>query len=178
MRAVVVYESVFGNTHRIAEAVAEGLRQEIGDVTVLMPDVVTDTSIEGTDLVVVGGPTHVHGMARPSTKHDGVEQAEKAGSDVDEQAYGETLRHWFDGIGRHEGEAAAFDTRFDASKLITGQASHGIRKRLRRHGWTVSTEPESFIVDGENELLDGELDRARDWGAGLARSFVTRHATD
>jgi hypothetical protein len=171
MRAAVVYESVFGNTHHVAEAIGEGLAESM-EVEVLSPEEATADRVDGLDLLVVGGPTHVHGMARSSTKEQGADKAKDAGTpDLDEHAYGETLRQWFDEIGRHEGPAAAFDTRLSASTLITGQASHGIRKRLRHHGWTVEAEAESFLVDKDNVLLDGELERARAWGAELAQSL-------
>lgn len=176
MRAAVVYESVFGNTHHVAEAVGAGLA-EVMEVEVLSPEEATADRVDGLDLLVVGGPTHVHGMARSSTKTQGADKAKDAGTpDLDEHAYGETLRQWFDEIGRHEGKAAAFDTRLSASTLITGQASHGIRKRLRHHGWSVEAEPESFLVDKENVLLDGELERARAWGLSLAQSLDAARA--
>jgi flavodoxin len=66
MRAVVVYESLFGNTRRIAEAIAEGSRsqQPPADVACVPVTEVTAAIVGGADLLVVGGPTHMRGLAR------------------------------------------------------------------------------------------------------------------
>jgi hypothetical protein len=66
MRALVVVESVFGNTRRIAEAISSCLSTQID---VRMVDVAeAPTELAGIDLVVVGGPTHAFGMTRLSTR--------------------------------------------------------------------------------------------------------------
>jgi len=181
MRALVVYESVFGNTHHVAEAVGAGLAESPGaEVDVVAVDDASTELLSAADLVVVGGPTHGHGMARSSTKEQGAEKerAKAVGGEpaheLDDQACGDTLRHWFDELGSHQsGPAAAFDTRLSAPTLVTGQASHGIRRRLRHHGWAVDVAPESYLVDKENELLDGELERARAWGRTLGTTMPT-----
>ncbi|MEZ5297611.1 MAG: hypothetical protein R2697_15455 [Ilumatobacteraceae bacterium] len=64
--------------------------------------------------------------------------------------------------------AAAFDTRADAPEILTGHASHGIAKRLRKHGFELVAEPESFLVDKQNHLVDGEDVRAAEWGEAVA----------
>jgi hypothetical protein len=61
--------------------------------------------------------------------------------------------------------AAAFDTRIGTvSPLVSGHASKGIARRLRHHGLEVVTEPESFLVDKDSHLMEGEAFRARQWG--------------
>ena len=47
--------------------------------------------------------------------------------------------------------------------LLTGRASKGIEKRLAKHGYDLVADPESFIVDKQNHLIDGEAERARQW---------------
>ncbi len=64
MRTVVIYESMYGNTHLIADAIADGLRSVSGDVAIVPVADTVDDVLEGADLVVVGGPTHAHGMSR------------------------------------------------------------------------------------------------------------------
>ena len=178
MRAVVVYESVFGNTHEVAEAVAEGLG-EAADVAVHSVDGATAEALAGAELVVVGGPTHVHGMTSSQSRKSGIETAQKKGEDVDEAATGPGLRSWFHELPKVSGvSGAAFDTRMSGPKIFTGSAAKGIARRLRHHGYDLVADPESFLVkEAEGPLSPGERERARDWGASLAagRVLVTRH---
>ena len=67
IRAVVVYESMYGNTRAVAEAIGEGLRGA-WDVTVVPVGRAGPEVLDGAALVVVGGPTHVHGMTRPRSR--------------------------------------------------------------------------------------------------------------
>ncbi|MEU9048203.1 MULTISPECIES: flavodoxin domain-containing protein [unclassified Kitasatospora] len=65
MKAVIVYESMYGNTHGIAEAIAEGVHEVQPDATVAcipVAEAVADVT-RSADLLVVGGPTHMHGMS-------------------------------------------------------------------------------------------------------------------
>ena len=76
MHTVVVFESMYGNTHLIAEAVADGIRDVTGgEVVVTGVNGADGVLREGCDLLVVGGPTHVHGMSRPSTRTAAAEAA-------------------------------------------------------------------------------------------------------
>lgn len=173
MKALVIYESLYGNTHTIAEAIAEGMGSTT-EVAVLPVDDASDELVSSCQLVVMGGPTHMHSMDFSGTRkfgakaeHDKADGGKEA-HELDEAATGESLRHWFhhapDGEGR---SAAAFDTRYDKSPALTGSAAKGIARRLRHHGWSVEQDPTSFFVDTENELVDGELERARAWGERL-----------
>lgn len=168
MRAVVVYESMYGNTHQVAEAIADGLR-ELYEVVVLPVAEADQAALAGADLLVVGGPTHAHGMSREATRATAREGAEAQGLELDPDAAGPGLRDWFASIGRiRVPGAAAFDTRFHAPAVFTGRASRGITRQLERHGVDVVADPESFLVDKDHHLDDGEAARAREWGAMLA----------
>ena len=173
--AVVVYESMFGNTHVIADHVAAGLRDRLGDVTVVPVHDATPELVGAADLVVVGGPTHVHGMSNHLSRESAKDMAAKDDDlDLDPDAEGPGLRDWFDELpAGQSGRAAAFDTRVHATTLVTGQASKGIAKRLRRHGFDLAAEPESFFVDKESHLEADEADRAASWGRRLAEGFQT-----
>jgi len=175
MRALVVYESMYGNTHTVAQHIAEGLRPAF-EVDVVPVGEATPERVAAADLVVAGGPTHVHGMSRESTRTAAVEATRKEGSDLalDADAIGPGLREWFDGLGEHSTSAAAFDTRLDMGPLLTGRASRSIAHRLRRHGFTVVVDPESFLVDKQTHLLDGQDRHAIEWGAMLARKVSAR----
>jgi hypothetical protein len=167
MKAVVVYESMYGNTHLVAEAIAEGLRTTSDDVVVVPVGEATPQVLDDADLVVVGGPTHVHGLSRDSSRKAAVDAARKEGSglELDPDAEGPALRDWFDTLSELRTNAATFDTRLKAPAAITGRASKGIAKRLRAHGATLVVEPVSFLVTKENHLVDDEATHARDWGA-------------
>jgi hypothetical protein len=123
---------------------------------------------------VVGGPTHAHGMSHASTRKGAVAAAEKAGSNLvlDEDAEGPGLRDWFDGFERIDTKAAAFDTRADIPPALSGRASKGIARRLRRHGAALVAEPESFFVTKENHLEPDEEHRAREWGVQLSGALA------
>ena len=173
MRALVIYESMYGNTHRIAEAVARGLTEEGIEATAIPTDEATSERVTTTDLVVVGGPTHAHGMSRCSTRRAATEDAAKPGSDLhlEPHAEGAGLREWFDTLPPSSGLGAAFDTRFSMPAIISGRASKGISEHLRRLGRTEVAEPVSFLVQKGNRLAEGEERRAREWGGAVARSL-------
>lgn len=165
MRALVVVESVYGNTRAVAEAVTAGLRPA-ADIDLVTADEATPERLRGVELLVVGGPTHAHGMSWSSSRHtsDG-----RAGADGGEPG----LRTWFHGIPTSEGAfGAAFDTRFDRHVAVTGSAARGIARRLRHRGYELLDDPTSFFVeDMPGPLAPGELDRARAWGSALAARF-------
>jgi hypothetical protein len=178
MHALVIYESMYGNTHQVADAISHGLAGS-GDVVVVPVERATPELVAEADLLVVGGPTHVHGMSRESTRHAAVEEAEKPDSELelDPDAEGEGLREWFDDLGDAPAAAAAFDTRIEVSPVLSGRASKGIAKRLRRHGLDLIAEPTSFLVHKDNTLVDGELERAEQWGLDLGRALDARAET-
>jgi len=159
MRATVVCESSFGNTWRLAQAIADVL-----DADLLAPADASD--VGEVDLLVVGAPTHVHGLPSERTRTAAVEQG---GTGAD-PARG--VREWLDGLPSVEGRiAATFDTRVDKPAFITGSAAKGIAKRLHRHGFELAVPPESFLVLGtEGPLADGELERAAAWAEELSRA--------
>ena len=174
MRTLVVYESMYGNTHAIANAIADGLRSA-GKVTVVPVSEANPALIGEADLVVAGGPTHVHGMTRELTRDMARSMAAKPGSDVelDPAAAGTGIREWLAILDRGTGRrAAAFDTRAQGAPFLTGRASIGIANALRHLGFKLLAEPESFLIDKEGRLADGELGRARGWAAGLVAELA------
>jgi hypothetical protein len=170
VKALVIYESMYGNTHLIAEAIAEGLRT-YADTALAPVDKVDEALVGDLDLIVVGGPTHAHGMSRASTRKGAVTAAEKPGSDLalDPDAEGPGLREWFSAPLRIPAHAAAFDTRMDGPVAFTGRASKGIARKLQHHGTTLVSDPESFLVTKQNHLEPDEEVRARAWGVDLGR---------
>ena len=169
MRALVVYESMYGNTRAIAEAIAEGIRP-VHDVVVVPVGRVGPQLVDGPFLLVVGGPTHAHGMTRQRTREAAAEAAGKQDSTVvlEDGATGPGVREWLASLGHLNVLAAAFDTRVDWPAVLSGRASKAIDRELENHGAHRVADPESFLVTKENELEPGEEDRARRWGESLA----------
>lgn len=168
MHALVIFESMFGNTRVIAEAIADGLSSGIETELV---EVGAAPTVIGDDvgLFVVGGPTHAFGMSRPGTRKTAAEQAVEGAV-----SKGIGQREWLDALERGSGSvaAAAFDTRIDKPHWLVGSAARAVEKRLRRLGFRIISASQSFYVAGTpGSLLDGEADRARRWGLELATGF-------
>ena len=169
MKALVVYESMFGNTEEVARAVADGLRErlevevvEVGDAPARLP--------APLDLVVVGGPTHAFSMTRQNTREDAVRQGAT-------HPAGTGIRDWIDHLeaGRHTEYVATFDTRVTKVRHLPGSAAKSATKALRRHGFKSGAGTASFYVaDVDGPLVDGELERARAWGGQLAAEAQAR----
>jgi hypothetical protein len=173
MRALVVFESVFGDARTIAQAIANGLSAHVP------VDVVAATEAPaeiGPDvrLLVVGGPNHALSMPRQSTREGAVKTY---GAQIVDTTRG--LKEWLNDVrvGGSGTLAAAFDTRSDHPKLIV-KMDHAARteeKLLRALGLTIIAPAEHFFVsDAKGPLVDGEEDRARRWGAALAESVEAR----
>lgn len=167
-RVLVVFESMFGNTKEIADAVADGLSSgypvdvvDVASAPTRLPDDVA--------LVVAGGPTHAFGMSRRGTRATALQQR---GSTVTSTDTG--LREWLAAVSRPERPVAAvtFDTRVSRPR-VPGSAAHKAERRLRRLGFHLLAPSMTFWVGGTPGPLDeGERMRAREWGATLARSLT------
>ncbi|HEU5362361.1 MAG TPA: flavodoxin domain-containing protein [Gaiellaceae bacterium] len=158
MNAAVVYESSFGNTRAVAETIAGELGARVYSVDDEPPE------LEGLDLLVVGAPTHVHGLSGARSRQAAHEQGAPGTPGIG-------AREWLERMPEAPGlAAAAFDTRPDKPAFLTGSAARGIAKRLQRHGCTLATRPESFFVEGTpGPLSAGEAARAAAWGKSLRR---------
>ncbi|MEU6973180.1 flavodoxin domain-containing protein [Kitasatospora aureofaciens] len=176
MHTVIVYESMYGNTREVAEAIADGVHRTdpSGTIDCLALNEAGSDVTRTADLLVVGGPTHMHGMSSGLSRHLAAytesrkEGHEAAAKEARETAESQGLRSWFQDLPRTEPGtyAAAFDTRVDTPRA--GGAARGIASRLSGHSYDLVAEPEGFIVEGtDGPLRAGELDRARDWGAQL-----------
>ena len=161
IKAVVLYESLFGNTESIARAIADGLDQSY-EVALASFGAAPVRTTEA-DLIVLGGPTHGWGMTKPSSRR-------RPGS----SAYAIGVREWLDASPPGKGRsAAAFDTRFDKSRWLTGSAAVRIERELERLDYRMVMPPESFFVlHSGGPLRPGEVERARRWGLDLARRPV------
>lgn len=176
MTALVVYESMYGSTRAVAEAIGEGLAPA-GPVRVLEISALAAapggrTISPQIDLLVVGAPTHAFGLSRPNTRLDAAADAPE-GKVI---SSGKGLREWLAEISLPLGGTrfAAFDTKVVRPSL-PGSAAKGAHKALMRMGGRPVAEPRTFGVHGKaNGLVDGELEAAKAWGEELARIVGAR----
>ncbi len=171
MRVLVVYESMYGNTHAVATDIASGL-SAAHEVTLVPVTRASRVLVTGADLIVAGAPTHRHGMPTIGSRRTAAEKAREpdSGLTLDPDADGPGLRAWLEALNAEGVLAAAFDTRLSGMPALTGRASRPIARLLTRRGCRVLLAPESFLVDGQNTLLDGEAARAREWGAQVGET--------
>ena len=156
--ALVVYDSVFGNTKLVAQSIADALSQ-IMDVHLLPVNEVKPQYLEDIQLLLVGSPTRQF-RATPAI-----------------MAWIKSLeRVRVDGLN-----AAAFDTRIPEDQLksnkalnffswLIAYAADPISKGLAKKGARILTAPMGFYVSGmEGPLVEGELDRAVEWAKSLVK---------
>lgn len=174
MRTLIVYESMFGNTRHVAEAIAAALKPR-SEIEIVPVGKATPQLVAWADLVIVGAPTHVHGMSSTNSRHSAADRVVQPGNtlQLEPEAEATGIREWLATLPKGTGKAAvAFDTRIKAPSIITGRASTSIAKALHAHGFKLAIEPESFLVTSQSGLVEGELDRAREWAEGLVGGLV------
>ena len=161
MKCVVVYESVWGNTAAVARAVAEGLG---AGTRALSTAEATADLLEGADLLVAGAP--VFGFKLSTEKmRDSIRDNWSSGATPPDLSH-PSLRAWLAALPPGHGKGAAFDTQV---KGPFGKGAPEVAKLLRSAGYESLGEPTGFVVRGKHgPLKDGELERARAWGAELA----------
>ena len=151
MKALVVYDSVFGNTEKVAHAMGDALGSQ-AEVQTLRVGEVKPEHLTGLDALIVGSPTR--GFSPTPA-----------------------IKNWLKNLSSNslkDVRVAAFDTRIAVEDVnsailhflvkIFGYAAKPIGDRLTKKGGNVSMPPEGFFVEGsEGPLRDGELERAKDW---------------
>ena len=163
MTTLVVYETMYGRTREVAEAVARGCESggevRLVEVSELVSGQARGALPDDVTLLVVGGPTHAFSMSRPGTRRD----AQKYGTTVSRTG----VREWLAALALPPGlPVAAFCTKLDSP--LSGSAARSIVQRLRKLGGRPVAPAKDFYVKGTVPvLLAGELDRARAWGATL-----------
>lgn len=141
MNALIICDSLYGNTYEVAEALAAVWRQYI-PVRIVTARTATVPDLIGVELLAIGGPTQIHGLS-PAMD-------DLLGGALPTKMAGKTI--------------VAFDTRIHLSAWLSGSAAEVIAKRLSKHGLALLVPPESFFVEGkEGPLREGELDHATMW---------------
>jgi hypothetical protein len=170
MKTVVVYQSLWGNTATIARAIAEGLGP--GAIACSTTEATADM-LAGTELVVAGAPIHAFNL--PSAESVRSTQSRESGPPgVPLDTSHRLMRDWLKDLPRGSAQAAAaFDTRVHGP-LGRGGAPK-IAKAFDRAGFAVIAKPRGFYVAmranqgvPKGTLLEGEVERARQWGRELA----------
>ena len=155
MKAIVIYDSQFGNTEKIAQTIRDAL-SDTAETRLMRASSVAPRDLMAADLLVIGSPTQRFHPTEP----------------VDRFLKGTSLRGM---------RAAAFDTRFDMDDVdsralrlavkVAGDSAYAaprIAAVLEKAGATMVVAPEGFIVtDTEGPLREGELERAAEWARGL-----------
>ena len=152
MKSLIVYYSKFGNTHQVANAITSSLEGN-GDLRMITFDQLTSKDFDYLDLLVMGCPTHNMNLPK------------KVKPILDRFSRGSLAAT----------RVAVFDTSYKMSWLLNQfTASKRLGKILRKLGGKLLIQPEIFLVTGrEGPLFDGEITRARDWGAGIAQKAST-----
>lgn len=155
-KALVVYDSLFGNTEKIAQQITKGLEDKF-KVELKLAGKVEAGDLEGIDLLVIGSPVH-GGRPTPAVQ----------------QLLNNISNQGLKGI-----KVAAFDTRFAPKnhgaglKLLMrmiGYAAEKMDRDLTDKGGERAIAPEGFIVLGkEGPLEEGEQDRALEWAKNISR---------
>lgn len=162
MKAIVVYESLWGNTAAIAHAIAEGIGSE---ARALSTAEASGAAVAVADLIVAGAPVHAFGL--PSDKGRESVAANPGKAPVPPDLSHPSMRSWLKELPEGHGHSAAFETRL---RFSPGGATAGILRWLERAGYRSIAKGQRFIVKGTyGPLRDSELERARLWGAELAK---------
>ena len=164
MKAWVVYESLWGNTAAIARAIAEGIGPEAQALSTAeaTPDVVA-----GADLIVAGAPLFAFRLPTDDIRE--TIRKKSASFPRPPDLSHPSMRQWLPSLLAGRGRGAAFETRMWFSP---GGATGAIRKGLQKAGYAALGWGQRFRVAGmQGPLKAGEIERARAWGARLARNL-------
>ena len=152
MKAYIIYDSMYGNTEKIAQAIGNGLT---GEVKVVRVGEANPSELKTCDLLILGSPVH-GGRATPAL------------DEFIKKLPANSLQ------GKN---VAAFDTRFESENQGVGlrllmsvirYAAERLAKALVKKGGRLVAEPEGFIVENkEGPLKQGELERADKWARGM-----------
>jgi len=156
LNIIIVYDSVFGNTEKIASAVAEAMRSA-GEVKVVRVDEAVAEQVKTVDLLIAGSPTNGF-MPTPA------------------------MQKFLNGLIDNECKgvkAAAFDTRVGGKDVglgvrmlvrVGGFAAPRMAAILRKKGFSMVVSPEGFLVKGKNNtwsIVEGEIERAAEWAKSV-----------
>lgn len=173
MKIIVVYESLWGSTAAVARAIAEGFGP---DARAMSTADASARALAGADLIIAGAPVHSLNLPSEQTREWARMGHMGPGGAAPDLSH-PMMRTWLEDLPKGTGRVAAFDTRVK-SWYGWGAASK-ILAALREAGYTPLAGARGFYVTGHpvlprtnGVLRDGEAERARQWGAELARAMA------
>ena len=154
MKVLVVYDSVYGNTEEIAQAIEDALHDK-RDVEMVKASEIKSNHLIDLDLIIIGSPTHGG-------------------------RFTEAIQDFFNNISEsmmNVVNVAAFDTRTASSRWLVshlekifGHAANRIVDVVKKQGGILIVEPEGFIVEGtKGPLRIGEIKRAENWARDIVQ---------
>lgn len=154
MKALIIYDSEYGNTQQIAQALAEALKL-YGEVQLMAAAEAGTPSLQGIDLLLIGGPTQIHGLS-PTMR---------------------TLLDKLPSQALRGLPVVTFDTRFRMAAVLSGSAAQTIAHKLAREKATLLLPAKSFFVTGrEGPLEEGELENAARWVTTIIERYQAYRA--
>lgn len=171
MRALIVYESMYGNTRDIALAIADGIGSDVHTDVVEVGQAPSEPGSD-VDLLIVGAPTHLFGLSRRRTR-----PVDPSGNGYPDAGTA-CLREWLDGLSpsTNQRDALTFETRLRVMG-VTGSAAKGGAKRLRKRGYRILWPSQSYyLTRPTGPLVDREHERARLWGRWIGEGLAVKQS--
>jgi len=173
MKVIVVYESLWGSTAAVARAIAEGFGP---DARAMSTADASAEAVAGADLIIAGAPVHSLNLPSEQTREWARVGHMGPGGAPPDLSH-PMMRTWLENLPKGTGRAAAFDTR--VKSWYGWGAAPKILARLRQVGYAPLARPRGFYVTGHpvlprtnGVLANGEVERARRWGAELAQTMA------
>jgi hypothetical protein len=164
VKAIVVYESLWGNTAAVARAIAEGLGAGTRAVSTAGA---TAAVLSEADLIVAGAPVLGFRLPTESMRQSVLKTELRAPFPADLSH--PSMRSWLDTVPAGRGHFAAFET---GLRWSPGSATKSIDEKLAAAGYATAGKGRRFVVTGRyGPLRAGELEKAREWGAALAKDL-------
>jgi hypothetical protein len=173
MKAVVVYQSLWGTTAAVARAIAEGIG---GGAVALSTSEATPEVIAGADLIVAGCPVHAFNLPSVATVEQAVSKPIGKEAVMADGSH-RLMRDWLHDLPKGAGRSAAFATRVrgpfglgGASRILGLLEGAGYARIVKSEGFFVEGRPQQVTDQGIS--LPGEVERAREWGRTIAAALA------
>ncbi len=164
MNVIVVYESHWGNTAAVAKAIADGFGPEAQALTT---DEAPPTTVAEADLIIAGSPVMAFNL--PSDRMLATLSGDTKAPTPPDLSHA-SLRSWLHRLPAGHGRSAQFET---GLRWSPGGATGAIERKLEQAGFKRLGKSRRFVVKGSyGPLREGELERAQQWGAELARAMT------